>query len=310
MRHRLFRIIAHRVWTGVLVLLGAQTVTFFALRLTPGDPVDTLLGAQTSASPQVRAQIAADLGLDEPLWRQYLHTVLRPLTGNLGHSYQLSEDVRTALQSQLWPTVQLAAGAILVALVIAVPAALSTAGRGRFVRAAVSGSELLAVSLPAFWIGLILLTLFSFQLHLFPPAGGGGLASLVLPVLCLAIPMAGELGQVLRETLDRSLEQPFVLTLRARGLTEPALRLRHVLRHGSLSTVTMTGWMLGVLLTGAMLTETLFARPGIGKMTVSAVMTKDFSVVNAVVLLAALLFVVINLVVDLLYLVLDPRLRR
>ncbi|OXR47552.1 Dipeptide transport system permease protein DppB [Nocardia cerradoensis] len=309
MTGQVVRILVHRIWTGALVLLGAVTLTFFALRLAPGNPVDTLLGAQTSASPRVRAQIAADLGLDQPVWRQYLHTVLRPLTGDLGRSYQLQEDVKSLLLSQLRPTAELALCALVPAVLVAVLAATSTAGRGRFVRAAVSGAELLAVSLPPFWLGLLLITAFAFRLHIFPVAGDHGAASLVLPALSLAVPMAGELGQVLRGNLDRTLEQPFVATLRARGLSEPGLRVRHALRHGSLATVTMTSWMLGTLFSGTVLVETLFARPGIGRITVNAVTTKDFPVVSAVVLLAAVLFVVINLVVDLLYLVLDPRLR-
>ncbi|MFI9504876.1 ABC transporter permease [Nocardia sp. NPDC052566] len=310
MTRNVIRIITHRIWTGMLVLLAAQTVAFFALRLTPGDPIATLLGPQTNASPGVRDRIAADLGLDQPLWRQYLRAVLEPLTGDLGHSYQLGQDVYSVLGDQLWPTVQVTVGATVLALLIAVPAALSTAGPARRTRTLFSGAELLAVSVPSFWLGLVLLTAFSFRIHLFPSAGDHGVASLVLPVLSLAVPMAGELGQVLRATLDRTLEQPFITTLRARGLSEPALRVRHVLRHGSLATATMTGWMVGTLLTGTMLVETLFGRPGIGRITVNAVVTKDFPVVNAVVLLAALLFVVINLAVDLLYLALDPRLRR
>jgi peptide/nickel transport system permease protein len=304
------RIIGHRLWSGVLVLVGAGTVSFFALRLAPGDPVDILLGPQVTASPQVRAQITAELGLDRPVWQQFLHTLVRPLTGDFGRSYQLGENVTTVLGSQAWPTVRLALAATVLAVSIAVLTATCTAGRGHFGRTVVSGLELVAVSLPSFWLGLLLLTVFSFGWHLFPPAGDRGFASLVLPAVSLGLPLAGELAQVLRGTLDRTLEQPFVTTLRARGLSETSLRLRHALRHGSLPSLTLTGWMLGSLMTGTVLAETLFSRPGLGKLTLNAVISRDFPVVTAVVLFAALLFVALNLAVDLLYLVLDPRLRK
>ncbi len=173
-----------------------------------------------------------------------------------------------------------------------------------------SGGELLAVSAPLFWVGLLLLSVFSFQLRWLPAAGAGGVAGLVLPAVTLALPLGGVMAQVLRGALDRTLEQPYVTTLRARGLSEVAVRLRHCLRHGAVPLITMGGWLVGDLLTGTVLVETVFARPGIGRTLVTAVIAKDFPVVTAVVLLAALLFLVINLLVDLVSLVVDPRLRQ
>ncbi|MCP2167794.1 ABC transporter permease [Goodfellowiella coeruleoviolacea] len=310
MTRQLLRVTAHRLWGGVLVLWGALTVTFLALRAAPGDPVDTVLGPQVGASPQLRERISAELGLADPWWLQYLRSLVRPLTGDLGRSYQLAQDVGDVLASQLGPTAQLALAATGLAAAIAVVTATATAGRGGAVAAWVSGGELLAVSAPLFWVGLLLLSVFSFQLRWLPAAGAGGVAGLVLPAVTLALPLGGVMAQVLRGALDRTLEQPYVTTLRARGLSEVAVRLRHCLRHGAVPLITMGGWLVGDLLTGTVLVETVFARPGIGRTLVTAVIAKDFPVVTAVVLLAALLFLVINLLVDLVSLVVDPRLRQ
>jgi peptide/nickel transport system permease protein len=169
--------------------------------------------------------------------------------------------------------------------------------------------ELLFLSTPPFWVGILLLTEFSFRLHLFPVIGNRGIRSLVLPWITLALPLAGVLAIVMREGLDRALEQPFALTVRARGATERRLRLRHALRHALLPVLTISGVTLGQLLGGIVVIETVFARQGIGQVAVTAVEGRDFPVVIGIVVLAALAFVIINAAVDLLYRVVDPRIR-
>ena len=207
------------------------------------------------------------------------------------------------------PTVQLALGALVVAWVIALATVLPTAGRGRAVTAVGSTLESLAASLPHYWLGVILLVVFAIELGWFPVMGGTGLAASVLPVLTLAIPLAGFLGQAIRDEFERVLQQPFVLAARARGMGDAGVRTRHVLRHAVLPAITLSGWALGALLSGAVIVESVFARPGLGQVLVAAVDARDLPVVAGVVLCVAAVYVVANLVVDLAYAVIDPRMR-
>ncbi|WP_235618465.1 ABC transporter permease [Embleya scabrispora] len=307
---RLLRAIGARLVAVASVLLGAATLAFVGLKLLPGDPVATLLGPQTTASPAVRAQIRADYGFDEPVFRQYLHYLNELLHGRLGESYQLQQPVSALIGEQFQPTLELASAALALAVVIAVVSAIATAGRRSGLRSALGAWELVAVSTPSFWLGIVLLTVFSFRLQWFPVAGTEGVQTLVLPAVTLALPIAGVLAQVLREGLETALAEPFVVTARARGLSRIAVRARHAFRHAAIPLLTLSGWLTGTLLGGTVLVEKVFARPGIGALTLQSVNTKDMPVVMGVVLLAALVFVVISQVTDLLYLVIDPRLRK
>jgi peptide/nickel transport system permease protein len=298
-----------RLLFAVLVVFGAVTVTFAALRLTPGDPVRLMLGPNTSPPPELVAQIRHDLGLDLPLIEQYGLFAGRLLTGDLGQSYQLHESVATVLGQHVGATAGLALTSFLLAFVIAVPLAVTTAGRRPALRRLSSTMELVATSIPSFWIGLVLLTVFSFRLHVFPAAGGTGLAGLVLPAVTLALGMAGVFAQVLREGLERVLAEPFVVSSRARGTGETMVRMRHALRHAMIPMVTIAGWAVGALLSGAVVIETVFSRPGIGHVLATAIAGRDFPVVTGIVLVSAVLFTVINIIVDWLYRVIDPRLR-
>ncbi|WP_405461363.1 ABC transporter permease [Streptomyces sp. NBC_00101] len=301
--------IAGRLGSAAAVLLGAATLAFLALQLIPGDPVSVLLGPSNSGSPEVRAEIAREYGFDRPVADQYLHYLGRLLQGDLGQSYQLQQPVRSLLTDQLWPTVQLALAALVLAVVLAVVSAVATAGRRPGFRAVASVWELISASTPSYWVGIVLLTVFSFRFHVFPVAGAEGFASLVLPAVTLALPLTGVLAQVLREGLEAALEQPFVVTARSRGVGLTAVRLRHALRHCAVPLLTLTGWLTGSLIGGAVLVETVFGRPGIGSLVLQAVSAKDMPVVIGVVLLSAFVFVVISTVVELLYPVIDPRLR-
>ncbi|MFC4533131.1 ABC transporter permease [Sphaerisporangium dianthi] len=298
-----------RAGAGFAVLWGAATLAFAALMLLPGDPVATLLGPATMASAEVRDRIRAEYGFDRPVLVQYFDYLGKLVTGDLGSSYQLQRPVWTLITDQLGPTAQLAAAAVVLAVVIAIISAVVTAGRSHTVRAAAGAWELVAVSLPSYWLGILLLTAFSFQLQIFPVIGAQDLVALVLPALTLALPIAGLLAQVLREGLETALAQPFAVTARARGLSQLAVRLRHALRHAAASLATLTGWLVGTLLGGAVLVETVFGRAGIGALTLQAVGNKDMPVVMGVVLLSAVVFVVISNALDLLHAVIDPRVR-
>ncbi len=305
---RVFRRAAEHALTIVLVLWGAATLAFLAFRLIPGDAVDVMLGPQAQVSQAVKDGIRADLGLDRPAWEQYLAFLGRLLRGDLGESYQLRMPVVEVIGRQLLPTLQLASLALLMAAVIAFVVVLSA--RGRVSRAVAAGAELLVLSAPVFWIGLILLTVFAFGLGWFPVSGSRGFPALVLPALTLALPVAALLGQVLRDGIEEAERQPFALTARARGAGHTRLTLRHSLRHGSAGALTLTAYLVGSLLGGTVLVETVFARAGLGRVTLTAITDRDLPVVTGVILLSALVFVVVNLAVDVAASLIDPRLRQ
>ncbi|WP_199755227.1 ABC transporter permease [Amycolatopsis sp. WAC 04197] len=293
----------------VVVVVGAVTLCFFGLHAGEGDPVTTLVGGNP-VSPQTLETIRKDLGLDRPLVLQYLAQLGALASGDLGRSYQLQQPVAEVIGSQLGSTVELALAAGTLAIAGAIVVAVFTAGRNKALRATSNGLELLAASTPPFWLAVLLLTFFSFGLKLFPVSGADGPYALVLPVLSMAIPLGAVLAQVLRDSVERALSEPFVLTVRARGASETWLRTRHVLRHALLPLVTLSGWLFGSLFGGSVVVESVFARPGLGQVILRAVINKDTPVVTAVVVLSAVVFVVLNMIVDLLYRVIDPRLRR
>lgn len=299
--------IISRLLTSVVVAWASVTAAFLALHALPGRIQDILAG--DLEYPGLREAIAAEWGLDRSLPAQYWDFLVRIAGGDFGTSYVLRQPVTEVVGSQLMPTVQLAMLGGVLAIVIAVGLALLTAGRGRISRQIASFTELVFASTPVFWLGILLLMAFSFTLRWFPVSGDVGWQSIVLPAITLALPTAGLLAQVLREAMEKTLDQPFVTTVRARGVGEFAIRARHVLRHALLPAVTLGGWLIGGLLGGAVITEKVFGRPGLGTVTLGAVLTHDVPVVLAVVLLAAFIHVAASTVLDILYLLIDPRLR-
>lgn len=293
--------------SAVIVLWGAATLAFLAFRIIPGDAVTAMLGPQSQVSEQVKAGIRTDLGLDQPPLVQYLSYLGRLLHGDLGQSYQLRMPVTEAIGRQLGPTLQLTALALLIAVVLALAGALF-ARRG-IAQGIVVGLELVVLSSPVFWIGILLLAVFSFWLGWFPVAGSRTPATLVLPAVTLALPVAALIGQVLRDGIDRAERQPFAETVRARGAGPVRLVLRHSLRHGAANALTLAAYLTGSLLGGAVLVETVFARPGLGRITLAAILNRDLPVVAGVIMLSALVFVIVNTLVELAHPLLDPRLR-
>ncbi|GIE78274.1 ABC transporter permease [Actinoplanes philippinensis] len=303
----MIRAIARRVASGAVVLWAAATAAYLALLAAPGDIVDSLIG-DGADTPQIRAQIIAEWNLDRPAVVQYLDYLWRAAQGDLGRSYLLQRPVGEVIGDQVPPTLKLAVAAAVFGVALALVLAVTT--RHRWARRASSAAELVIVSTPPFLIGIVLLSVFSFRFGLFPVSGDRGWAALVLPAVTMGLPIAGVLAQVLRDGLDRALDEPFAITARARGLRERAVLIRHALRHALMPAVTMLGWLTGVLLGGTVIIEQVFGRPGLGQVTLQAVGNGDMPVVLAVVVLAAAAFVVINTAADLAYLVIDPRLRR
>ncbi|MBL3682387.1 ABC transporter permease [Leucobacter aridicollis] len=303
------RILLRSLVDLVLVVWLAATIAFLALRLIPGDPLDVLLSGVQDATPEMRAEIAAHYGLDRPAIVQYFGYLWGVVQGDLGTSYHRGSPVTQVLFSELGPTVELTVAAMLVAVVAAVALALATSGQRPGVRLAAQGLEVVAVSVPSFWLGIVLMTVFSFGLKWVPAFSGDSPAGLILPVVTLAVPLVGVITQLLRERVEHQLHEPFVTTVRARGVSEARLRSQHLLRHASVPVLTLSSIIFGSLLTGTVVIETLFARPGIGRVIVLALQDRDVPVVLGFVVFAAVVFIVINTVVDLLLPLNDPRLK-
>jgi peptide/nickel transport system permease protein len=291
----------------LLVVWGAATAGFLALTLVPGDPVEVMLGVQAQVSEETKAAIREDWGLNDPPLVQYLEYLGRLVRGDFGQSYQLREPVLSVITAQLPATLALTGLAILLAVAIALSSALLV--RGRWMTRLASTIELVLVSSPTFWIGLLFISFFSYRLHWFPVTSTDGFSALVLPAVTLALPIAGILSQVLREGLTEATGQPFALSARARGLSHEGLVLRHTLRHAASDTLTLSGYILGSLLGGAVLVETVFGRPGLGRVTLRAVIDRDLPVVLGIIVVIAIAFAIINLLVDLAHERLDPRVR-
>lgn len=299
-----------RLGQGLLTLWAAYTVTFFILYALPGDAVSLLVGddATSSLTAEQLAAVSAEYGLDKPVPVQYLLAVGAALTGDLGTSFATGRPVVGMVAEALPSTLQIAGAGLVLALVLGTGLAVAaTYTRWRPLARALEALPPLGVSVPSFWLGLTLLQVLSFRVPLFPAMGATGLPGVVLPAVTLAVPTSAVLAQVLGKALRSALAQPYVDTARSRGASRLRVHLRHALRNAALPTLTMAGLLVGGLLGGAVVTETVFSRPGLGRLTATAVGARDVPTVLGVVLLAATVFVLVNLVVDLLYPALDPR---
>ena len=299
--------------SAVAVLIAAASVTFFAQLAIPGDRATIILNLQNGRDQKWSASELAPVndkfGFDHPLLTQYLHYIGGFFKGDLGTSYTQYRPVTSVIGAQLMPTLVLTAGALVVAWIFALVVTVLTVRRGRSVTGIGSSFEAFTASLPHYWVGVILLVVFAVKIPIFPVIGGDGLWGTVLPVLTLAIPLSGFLGQVTRDEFDKVLDQPFITTARARGMGDTAIRLRHALRHAVLPAITLSGWALGALISGAVIAENIYGRPGIGQVLVTAVNTRDVPTVAGIVLVVAAVYIVANLLVDLAYAAVDPRLR-
>ncbi|XCI60969.1 ABC transporter permease [Mycolicibacterium parafortuitum] len=299
-----------RIAGVVGVLWGAATLTFVAQQLMPGDPAQTILGgAGARPTPEQLAAVRQQYGFDEPAITQYLNFVGGLLRGDLGTSYILKQPVADIIGHHLGPTLTLTLVSLVTAWVVAVTVTLLTAHRQRWLASIGSGIETFLAALPQYWLGIVLLVLFAIQLRLVPVIGDDGPIGLVLPALTLALPLAGYLGQVTRDEFSSAMEQPFAVSARARGMTDWGVRWRHALRHAVLPGLTLSGWALGSLFSTAVIVESVFVRPGLGRVLVDAVTSKDMPVVIGVTLFVAAVYVLANLLVDTGFVRIDPRLR-
>ena len=301
------RYIAGRLLQAVVTLLGVVTIIFFLVRLS-GDPA-RLLAPQNATASDI-ARIRHQLGLDTSLWSQYFHFLGQAIHGNFGFSYVQDQPAMQIVLNRFPNTVELAVGALVVALGIGVPVGIiSAVYRGRWPERVLMPLILVGQSMPAFWSGILLILIFSVKFHLFPSSGQGGIRALILPAVTLGSLSLATVARMARGSFLEQLDREYVRTARAKGSSAIRVMFVHVFRNALLPVLTITGLEAANLLGGAVLTEVIFAWPGIGQLTIQSVDGRDFPVVQAVVLLAAVVYVVVNLVVDLLYGVVDPRLR-
>jgi peptide/nickel transport system permease protein len=304
------RRIVRTVGSGILVLWGAATVTFIAVNAMPGNPAIAMAGgAGSHPSKALVAAVTAQYGFDQPLIVQYFIYLLRLVEGQLGFSSSQKMEVVDVIAQSVGPTILLTASALVLAWILAIASSLLTVRRGRIVSSLGSGLEVLAAALPQYWLGIVLLEVFAFTLGWIPATGGDGIVGLILPAFTLAIPLAGFMSQVTRDEFDAALEQPFVVSARARGMSDWGVRIRHALRHAILPGLTLSGWAIGSLISGAVIVETLYSRNGLGGILLVGVTQQDMPLTVGVTLIVALVYVLAGIAVDAFYVIADPRLR-
>ncbi len=309
----MIRYVAARVLQAIGVLWAAFTVTFGVLYLLPADPVQLAIGANpgVQVDPAAVAELRARYGLDKPVWQQYWTALEHALHGDLGHSLSTGQSVTGALGQALPSTLALAALALTLALVFGAALALAAAYTERpRLRGLLTAVPPVGASAPTFWVGLLLLQLFSFRLRLVPAFGGTGFAGTVLPAVTLAIPVGAVIAQVLYTGLAGVWRQSFVEVAFAKGASRWWVQIHHVLRPALAPALAVAGVWVGTVLAGSVVVETVFSRAGIGRLTQTAVLAEDIPVVQGVVLLTALAYALVNLAVDLIHPVLDPRVRQ
>jgi len=299
-----------RLLRAIPVMLGVLTLVFLMIHLLPGDPAVEIASRGPGMSPEAIQRIRVQLGLDQPIQVQYLRFLSRTARGDLGRSIITNQAVSTMIRQQVGPTVQLTLAGIATAVLIGVPLGLLAAVRhNTWVDTTSMTVALLGVSMPSFWLGLLLIFLFAVRLKWVPILAGGDLKGLILPALTLGIGASAIIARLVRSSMLEVLRQEYMTTARAKGLRSRVVILRHGLKNALIPVVTIIGLQFGALLGGAVVIETVFARRGIGRMAIDAILAKDFPVVQGTVLFAALVYLTVNLAVDVLYSVLDPRIR-
>ncbi|KUO10394.1 ABC transporter permease [Streptomyces sp. DSM 15324] len=305
------RYVIKRLAQAVGVLWAAYTVSFLVLDYLPGDPVSAMAGAGMDSGEVDPARLAAlrhEYGFDRPVLVQYADHLGRAVRGDFGDSISTGRPVTSTLTDALPQTLQLTSAALLLAVLLGDGIAVAaTYTAQRWLRQFLLSLPPLGVSVPTFWVGLLLVEVFSFRLRWFPAFGNDGLKGLVLPALTLAVPTGAQVAQVLAKSLLTALDQAYVETARAKGASRWRVHLRHALRNASLPALTVVGLLVGQLIAGSVVVETVFSRDGLGRVTAAAVTSQDIPLVQGVVVLGALIFVATSLVVDLVYPLLDPR---
>ena len=302
------RFLARRLVLTIPVLLGVATLVFSLIHLIPGDPAQAMLG---EAAPQSDVEeLRRQLGLDRPLAEQYAVFLGGLVKGDLGTSLRTGLPVTEQIVERMPATFELAAAAMLVAILFSMPLGIAAAvRRGTVVDHAAMTVSLAGVSVPNFWLGPLLAIVFAVELGWLPVSGRGTWAHLVLPAVSLGAALAAILARMTRATMLEELREPYVQAARARGVSRSRAVMRHAFRNSLIPVVTLIGLQFGAVLTGAVITETIFAWPGIGRLLIQSIGFRDYPLVQGCILLIALTYVAVNLITDMLYGVLDPRIR-
>lgn len=300
--------LVRRVLVSIPTLFGVATVIFLLVHLLPGDPARVIAGV--NATPADVERIRHQLALDQPGWEQYVTFLVRLAHGDIGTSTHTLNPVTSEIAARAPYTAELAAVSVVIAMFFGVAAGVVAASRRNTVLdLLISAGSVAGVSIPVYWLGLMLIVVFAVDLKVLPAAGAAGPSSIILPGITLACFSIGFIARQTRSAMLEVLGQDFVRTARAKGAGESAVMLKHALRNAMLPVVTTIGLQFGTLLGGAVLTETVFAWPGIGRLLVDSIFFRDFPVVQGVVLLIAVAFIIVNLFTDLVYAVVDPRIR-
>lgn len=300
--------LGRRILHSIVALFGALTIIFILLRLIPGDPSEVFL--DELATEEDRAALRRNLGLDKPIPVQYAIFLRDIARGDLGTSYRWNESALDLVMQRLPFTIQLATTSFSLALIIAIPlGVVSAVRRQSFVDVSAMVAALVGRSMPSFWLGILLILIVAVALKLLPTSGYGDFRYLILPSLTLGTHQAAMITRLTRSSMLEVLNKDYIRTARAKGLSERAVVMRHAFKNAAISIVTVSGMQLGSLLSGAMITETVFAWPGVGWLLIEAIVRRDYPIVQAVLLLTVGVYIIINLVVDISYAWLDPRIR-
>jgi len=304
----MLRYLIRRLLLTIPVLLGVATLVFALIHFIPGDPAQAILGE--GATQEEVAQLRARLGLDRPLLVQYGTFLRGAAHGDLGRSLRNGEPVTSQILLRMPATAQLALASMAVAILVALPLGIIAAvWKGTWIDHGAMTLSLVGISIPNFWLGPLLAIVFSVTLGWFPVSGRGTLANLVLPAITLGAPLAAGLARMTRASVIEELRELYVLAARARGLSRTRAVVRHAFRNSLIPIVTVIGLQFGAVLTGAVITETIFAWPGVGRLLVQSISARDYPAVQGCIMLIALTYVSMNLIIDVLYGFLDPRIR-
>ncbi len=304
----MFQYIIRRLISTIPVLFGISLMLFFLLRALPGDPAQVIAGEL--ATQQEVERIRTQLGLDQPVYMQYAKFMWRLVQFDLGTSTRTQYPVTQEIAPRLLNTVILAVAAMILACLLGIPAGIVAAVKPYTpMDMVVTALALFGMSMPAFWLGLMLIIIFSVKLKLLPVGGSGGFVYLILPAITLAAYLLASIARNTRSAMMEVLAQDYITTARSKGVREKMVIIRHALKNSFIPVITVIGLQFGSLLGGTVLTETVFAWPGLGRLLVSSMLARDYPVIQGAILIFALLFVLTNLIVDMLYAYFDPRVR-
>ena len=306
----MLKLLLNRGFTAILVLLGSLLVVFSINYFLPTDVVDTLL-AENAGNTEMAENLRKELGLDLPFHTQFYNYIINLLQGDFGHSVIDGEPVIDKIIAQFPATLMLTLASITISIIVGVTlGVLAAIHQNSFIDYVARLIGLLGISMPTFWSGILFILIFSITLGWFPAMGSDGFKSLVLPAITLGLVGAGFIVRVVRNSMLEVINETFIATLRAKGISERVVMYRHALRNALIPAITMIGVIIGDFLGGTVVIETVFARQGLGRIVADAIMAKDLAIIQGVVFFIAIVYVFINLCIDISYSIIDPRIRR